>query len=100
MFDNLLVSNPKNRGFGQSLSGTLMSTVLHGVLIWGAVNATLSSAVESEEEAMDTTMVFLTEEEPEPEPEDEPPPIQQVLNLEPPPKGFQKIGRASCRERV
>lgn len=93
MFDNLVVSNPKDKGFAQSVSGTLMSTIVHGVLIWGAVNATLSSGQESEEVAMDTTMVFLTEEEPEPEPEpeDEPPPIQQVLNLEPPPKGFQTL---------
>ena len=91
MFDNLLVSNPKNRGFAQSVSGTLMSTVLHGVLIWGAVNATLGSAEEAEAATDTTLMVFLTEEEPEPEPEEEPPPIQQVLNLEPPPKGFQTL---------
>lgn len=93
MFDNLVFSNPKKKGFAQSASGMLMSTVLHGVLIWGAVNATLKSA-EEEEAATDTThMVFMTEEEPEPEPEpeNEPPPIQQVLNLEPPPKGFQTL---------
>ena len=91
MFDNLLVSNPKNRGFAQSVSGTLMSTVLHGVLIWGAVNATLGSAEEAEAATDTTLMVFLTEEEPEPEPEEEPPPIQQVLTLAPPPKGFQTL---------
>lgn len=93
MFDNLVVSNPKDKGFAQSVSGTLMSTIVHGVLIWGAVNATLSSG-EQEEVISDTTlMVFVTEEElePEPEPEEEPPPIQQVLNLEPPPKGFQTL---------
>ncbi len=93
MFDNLVVSNPKNRGFAQSVSGTLMSTVVHGVLIWGAVNATLSSGQEEEVVPDTTLMVFMTEEEPEPEPEpeEEPPPIQQVLTLAPPPKGFQTL---------
>jgi protein TonB len=59
------------------------------------VTATISAAEEVEEVIGDTTMIFLTEEEPEPDPEPEPeveaPPIQQVLALEPPPKGFQTL---------
>ncbi len=93
MFDNLVVSDPKDKKFGRSIPSTLMSSVVHGVLIYAAVTATISAGEQAEEVAGDTTMIFLTEEEPEPEPEpeDEPPPVQQVLTLEPPPKGFQTL---------
>lgn len=93
MFDQLIVSNPQENRFKKGLPSTLMSGVLHGLIIWGAVNATMSSGEEEEEVASDTTLVFLTEEEPEPEPEpeEEPPPQAQVLTLDPPPKGFQTL---------
>lgn len=91
MFDNLVVSNPQTRR-GRDLPSTLMSAAIHGALIYAAINATLRDDSVQEEEIVDTTMVFLTEEEPEPEPEpEEPPPQEQVVNLNPPPKGFQTI---------
>lgn len=92
MFDQLIVSNPQGNSFKDGLPSTFMSGLIHGLMIWGAVNATMSSAQEEDEVVGDTTMIFLTEEEPEPEPEpDEPPPQQQVLTLDPPPKGFQTL---------
>ena len=94
MFDNLVVSNPKDKKFGKAIPSTVMSSIIHGVLIYAAVTATISAGEDAEEVARDTTMIILTEEaepEPEPEPEVEAPPIQQVLNLEPPPKGFQTL---------
>ncbi|MCZ6917662.1 MAG: TonB family protein [Gemmatimonadetes bacterium] len=91
MFDQLIVSNPQGNAFKKGLPSTVMSTVIHGLLIWGAVNATMTADVNEEEVVGDTTMIFLTEEEPEPEPEEEPPPQQQVLTLDPPPKGFQTL---------
>ncbi len=91
MFDQLIVSNPHGNSFKDGLPSTFMSGLIHGLMIWGAVNATMSSAQEEDEVVGDTTMIFLTE-EPEPEPEpDEPPPQQQVLTLDPPPKGFQTL---------
>jgi protein TonB len=89
-----LVSNPKDRGIKKGLPSTLMSTVIHGALIWGAVNATIRTEEEDEVVTDTTAIVFMTEEEAEPEPEpepDEPPPVQQILTLEPPPKGFQTL---------
>ena len=92
MFDQLIVSNPQGNSFKDGLPSTFMSGLIHGLMIWGAVSATMSTAQEEDEVVGDTTMIFLTEEEPEPEPEpDEPPPQQQVLTLDPPPKGFQTL---------
>jgi protein TonB len=95
VFDNLVVSNPKDRRVRGGITSTMMSGIVHSILIYGAVTATMSAGEEAEEVAGDTTMFWLTEEEPEPEPEPEPeeeaPPVQQVLTLEPPPKGFQTL---------
>lgn len=96
MFDNLVVSNPQDKRFSRGVPSTVMSAVLHGLLIWGAVNVTMAAQTNEEDAASDTTMIFLTQEdepepEPEPEPEQEAPPVQQVLTLEPPPKGFQTL---------
>lgn len=92
MFDNLILSDPKTKKT-QGLGGTTFSFVVHGVLIYLAVLATAKGAEVVQEIAADTTMVFLTEQqdEPEPEPEPEEPPPQQIVNLNPPPKGFQTV---------
>jgi len=75
------------------MPGTLMSLALHVVLIYAAVMATQTGAEMLSEDIKDTTMIFLTEQpdEPEPEPEPEEPPPQQIVNLNPPPKGFQTV---------
>ena len=91
MFDNLVVSNPKKKK-GRGIPGTLWSLTVHGLLVYLAIVATQKVEQVIEEISSDTTMVFLTEEEPEPEPEpDEPPPQEQIVSLNPPPKGFQTI---------
>ncbi len=92
MFDNLILSDPKNKA-GRGVPGTATSMILHVVLIWAAVVVTSRAGEIIQEVASDTTMVFLTQQENEPEPEpelDEPPP-QQIVNLNPPPKGFQTL---------
>lgn len=92
MFDNLILSAPKKKR-GRGMPGTLMSLALHVVLIYAAVMATQTGAEMLSEDIKDTTMIFLTEQpdEPEPEPEPEEPPPQQIVNLNPPPKGFQTV---------
>jgi len=83
VFDTLIVSKPQKRGLGQRLPGSLFSLVTHGLLIYGAVQATMKGDLGAVEAALDTNMVFLEEEKQEPEPEPEAPP--------PPPKGFQTL---------
>ena len=92
MFDNLIISNPKSAR-GRGVPGTAFSMTMHVVLIYLAVVATAKVQEAAKEAALDTTMIFLTEEaeqEPEPEPEPEQAP-QVVVNLNPPPKGFQTV---------
>ncbi len=92
MFDNLIVSNPKDKSLTKGVPGTVMSMVLHGGLIWAAVTVTAKAPEIIQEIIADTTMVFLTEEqEPEPEPEPEEAAPQQIVSLNPPPKGFQTV---------
>lgn len=91
MFDNLIESNPKDRKLRKSVPGSVLSLVIHGVVIYAAVVATMRADEIIEEVLTDTTMVFLTEEqepEPEPEPEEQ---QEQVVSLDPPPKGFQTV---------
>ncbi|MDH5803574.1 MAG: TonB family protein [Gemmatimonadota bacterium] len=92
-FENLIVSHPAHQNVGSSLSGTIMSMVLHLALIWAAVSVTSKVTEQLLENIADTSMVFLIEEqesEPEPEPE-----VNQdrivTINLAPPPKGFQTL---------
>ena len=80
MFDNLIESRPQKRGLRRNLPNSLFSLVLHGVLIYAAVQATMHSGMVAET-VIDTTMVFLEEEEKPEEPAAPPPP----------PKGFQTL---------
>jgi protein TonB len=89
MFDNLIASTPHRRGARKSLPGALTSISIHSGVIWLAVVATVKTAEVIEEAQADTTMVFLTQEA-EPEPE-EAAPVQQILSIDPPPKGFQVL---------
>jgi protein TonB len=92
VFDNLILSDPKTK-VTRGVPGTVMSTVVHAILIVAAVFVTNKTGEAIQEIADDTTMIFLTQEQDEPEPEPEPdePPPQQIVNLNPPPKGFQTL---------
>jgi TonB family protein len=88
VFDKLVESNPKNRKLGGTGSSSLTSLVVHGVLIYGAIMATMKGAEVVQQQSMDTTLVFLTEEE---KPEEEKPEEPQLASLTPPPQGFQTV---------
>ncbi len=86
MFDNLIASTPQHGGAKKSLPSAVTSLSIHVGLIWLAVVATIKTAEVIEEAQADTTMIFLTQEA---KPENEPPPVQEILSIDPPPKGFQ-----------
>ena len=86
MFDHLLASAPQRRE--KSLPSALTSMAIHAGVIWLAVTVTIKTAEVIEEAQADTTMIFLTQEA---EAEAEPPPVQEILTIEPPPKGFQVL---------
>ncbi len=86
MFDNLIASTPRHGGARKALPSAVTSISIHGALIWVAVVATIKTAEVIEEAQADTTMIFLTQEA---KTEDQPAPIQEILSIDPPPKGFQ-----------
>jgi protein TonB len=87
VFENLIESKAKStRTVGQ----TVMSVVVHGLLIFGAVKATQGVAETIKNRPIDTTMVFLKPPPPPPPPPDQPPP-DVVVSANPPPKGFQTV---------
>jgi protein TonB len=88
VFDNLVESNPKNRKVGGAISSSMTSLVVHGVLIYLAVIATMKGKEIVQQITQDTTLVFLTHEEKPEEPKEQPP---QIATLNPPPKGFQTL---------
>lgn len=86
MFENLIESAPrKRRGLGMSI----VSLVLHVLLIFGAIRATAGAAERIKEILQDTTMVFLKAAPPPPPPP--PPPPEMQLAKQPPPQGFQTV---------
>ena len=87
MFDNLVESNPKNRKIRGLFSSSMMSVVLHGVLIYGAIVATTKVKEVVEAKKGDTLVVFLEQHQEEQKPQEPPP----VASLTPPPKGFQTV---------
>ncbi len=88
MFDNLIASTPEH-GRAQRLAPSVFASVwIHGWVIWLAVIATIKTAEVIDEAQADTTMVFLTQEEAQPEEE---PPIQEILEIDEPPEGFQTL---------
>ena len=88
MFDNLIASTPQHGGARKTLPSALTSVSIHGGIIWLAVVATIKTAEVIEEAQADTTMIFLTQEA---KTEDQPAPIQEILSIDPPPKGFQVL---------
>ncbi len=85
MFDNLIESQVKVGMYGRSIPRMIMSSIVHGFMIWGAVVATIKTEEIVEELQTDTTMVFIQEEE---ELEEQEP---EVRALDPPPAGFQTL---------
>jgi periplasmic protein TonB len=84
MFEHLVESQVKRqRTWWQSL----ISLVLHGLVIFAAVEATQGVAETIRARPIDTTMVFLKP----PEPAPPPPPQEVVVAVNPPPKGFQTV---------
>jgi periplasmic protein TonB len=87
VFENLIESKPKgSRTVGQSI----LSVLVHGGLIFGAVKATQGVAETIKNRPVDTTMVFLKPPPPPPPPPDQPPP-DVIVAANPPPKGFQTV---------
>jgi protein TonB len=88
MFENLIESKQKRfNSWGQSV----VSMVLHAVIIFAAVKATTGAAEQLREILQDTTMVFLKPPEPPPPPENVPPPPDAIVTANPPPQGFQTV---------
>lgn len=88
MFDKLVESNPKNRKLGGVGSSSLTSLVIHGLVIYGAIMATMKGHEVVTQAALDTTLVIFTEEE---EKQEEKPEEPQLASLTPPPQGFQTV---------
>jgi protein TonB len=87
VFENLIESKQKGtRTIGQ----TILSVIVHGGLVLGAVKATQGVAETIKNRPVDTTMVFLKPPPPPPPPPDQPPP-DVVVAANPPPKGFQTV---------
>jgi periplasmic protein TonB len=83
VFENLLESKAKKQ---RTAGQTILSLVLHGLLIFAAVKATQGVAETVKNRPVDTTMVFL-----KPPPPAPPPPPPEVVVTNPPPKGFQTV---------
>jgi protein TonB len=87
VFENLIESKQKgHRTIGQ----TVLSLLVHGAIIFGAVKATQGVAETIKNRPVDTTMVFLKPPPPPPPPPDQPPP-DVIVSANPPPKGFQTV---------
>ena len=87
MFENLIESKQKNQ---RTLGQTILSLLLHALIIVAAVKATQGVAETIKNRPVDTTMVFLKPPEPpKPPPEQLPPDV--IVAANPPPKGFQTV---------
>jgi protein TonB len=87
VFENLIESKPKKQ---RTLGQSVVSVIVHGILIFFAVKATQGVAEAVDDRPIDTTMVFLKPPEPPPPPPP-PPPEEVVVVQNPPPKGFQTV---------
>ena len=86
MFEVLVESKPKKQ---RTAGQFIVSLILHGLLITGAVMATKGAAEVVKERLQDTTLVFL--EPPKAPPPPETPPPDAIVSANPPPKGFQTV---------
>ena len=85
MFNNLIESNRKSNKKGAFGLG-FVSLVGHSLVVLGAVVATLTAGEQTDEQTLDTAMVFLNQQEEQKKPE-ETPPVVDVPQL----KGFQTV---------
>lgn len=92
MFNKLVASEGKRRGLFGAKTMTVSLTV-HGLLLVGAVYATVLTPAEAKEVEEEVTFVEIEEKQPEApkaaEPPPPPPPEQSAAP--PPPKGFQEL---------
>src|ERR1044071_4806438 len=63
VFDKLIESNPKYRQGGKFGGSTTISVAAHLVLVWAAVQATLNAGEHMQDNKLDTTMVFIQQED-------------------------------------
>jgi protein TonB len=84
VFNNLIESNRKTNKKGAFGLG-FVSLIGHSLIVLGAVVATLTAGEKKDDNAIDTAMVFLNQEE-QKKPEEQPP-IVEVPQL----KGFQTV---------
>lgn len=88
MFEDLIESKPKKE---RTLGQTVVSVVVHVLVIFGAVKATSGAAETVKKILEDTTAVFLKPPEPPPPPPPDQPPPEAVVSANPPPQGFQTL---------
>ncbi len=88
MFNQLLESKPKKQKMG---GGSIVSIIIHSVLIAGALYATADAAIESDAEKQEKVEFVEVKKDEPPPPKDEPPPPPDVTVAPPPPKGFQVL---------
>ena len=88
MFNNLIESRAKK----QSMTRTsVVSIVIHAVLISGAVYATLNAGQNDDKAKVEDVKFVDNTPKDEPKPKDEPPPPEKVITAITPPKGFQVL---------
>jgi periplasmic protein TonB len=87
VFENLIESQDKSK---KSIGQTILSFIVHAVVIVAAVKVTAAGAEAVKNVVTDTTMVFLKPPPPPPPPPDQPPP-DVIVAQNPPPKGFQTV---------
>jgi protein TonB len=87
VFENLIESQDKSK---KSIGQTILSFLVHAVVIVAAVKVTAAGAEAVKNVVADTTLVFLKPPPPPPPPPDQPPP-DVVVSQNPPPKGFQTV---------
>src|SRR5262245_54538109 len=89
MFDNLIESKASKQ---KRAGGTMASTVIHAILITGAVMGTLHAKEELDKpKAEKVEFVQVKKDEPPPPKEEVKPPPPEVVLKAPPPKGFQVL---------
>lgn len=93
MFNKLVSSDAKKRGLlgGKTVTFSLL---IHGLVLAGAVYASVGGPAEEERVEEEVTFMELEPEEPEqPQAEEPPPPPppEAPVNTPPPPKGFQEL---------
>lgn len=89
MFENLIESR-KKRNLRSTLGNSMLSIVLHSVLIALAVYATLNAGEVEREEVRQVDVTVQTQAQ-EQKKEEPPPPQEQIATVNPPPRGFQTL---------